>query len=377
MQHLSPPQSPYQEPTHDPRDVLQPQKSIRLYPWSALDTIERRNYLIKNLLEQGSLSVVYGESNSGKTFFALDIAAHISLGWLWQSRKTRKGNVLYIAAEGGHGIAERLEAFRKHYNLKQCGDMFVAMQTIILSGENNDCDQLIQKIKETKNVDLVVVDTLARAMAGGNENSSEDMGFFIRLCDKIREETGAHVMIVHHSGKDRDRGARGHSSLRAAVDTEIKVSQDNGIISAEIMKQRDGKTGDKLNFRLVQVEVGVDEDGDPMTSCVLEACDALVKTRQLSAQKRRALDILRTCIIEKGQKRIVQKDMGMRDCVRIDQYREYLKQENLSTSDKPDTVNKAITRAIDSLNHSLITGSYGDYIWIMDKEDKTPQSNSG
>ncbi|WP_158497197.1 AAA family ATPase [Micavibrio aeruginosavorus] len=354
-----------------------PKKPITLYPWPDLQAMERRKYLIKGLLEQGGMSVVYGESNSGKTFFALDIAAHMSLGWSWQDRKTRKGKVIYIAAESGLGIAERLIAFRNHHKLERYGELYLALRTILLVGENNDCDQLIEKIKETEDVELVVVDTLARAMGGGNENSSEDMGFFIRCCDKIREETGAHVMVIHHSGKDSSRGARGHSSLRAAIDTEIEVSQDSGVITAQVLKQRDGKLGDQFSFELTPIEIGEDEDGEPITSCVLSPCLIAPKEKKLSGQKRRALDILRNCIIDKGEKRQVRKEMPMVDCVTLSEYRDYLKREKISSSDKPDSENKAITRAIDQLNNAGITCSYTDYIWIVDRKDKSGQTNPG
>jgi hypothetical protein len=353
-------------------------KPLKFYPWPDLQAMERRKYLVKGLLEQGSMSVIYGESNSGKTFLALDMAAHISLGWSWRERKARKGKVVYIAAESGLGIAERLIAFRKHHKLEQYGELYLALKTIVLAGENNDCDQLIEKIKETDGVALVIVDTLARAIGGGNENSSEDMGGFIRCCDKIREETGAHVMVIHHSGKNSEKGARGHSSLRAAIDTEIQVSQIEGIVTAQVLKQRDGKIGDQFSFELTQIEIGVDEDDDPITSCVLNPSDLKPnkKKKRLAPQTRRALDILRNCMIDKGQNRHVRKDMPMVDCVTIVEYRDFLKRERITSSDNSASENKAITRAIDALNNQKITCSYGDYIWIVDRDDNSGQTYS-
>jgi RecA-family ATPase len=87
-------------------------------------------------------------------------------------------------------------------------------------------DLIAEVARQTdKRVVLVVIDTLARAMAGGNENASEDMGAFVRNVDRVRSATSAHTMIVHHSGKNKAAGARGHSSLRAATDTEIEIDQ--------------------------------------------------------------------------------------------------------------------------------------------------------
>ncbi|MEI2422068.1 AAA family ATPase, partial [Arthrospira platensis SPKY2] len=98
-----------------------------------------------------------------------------------------------------------------------------------------------------------MIDTLARSMAGGSENDSEDMGNLVRAADRLREEFGATVLFIHHSGKDATRGARGHSSLRAAVDTEIEVAGLEGTRTARVTKQRDFGTGEAFSFDLEAV----------------------------------------------------------------------------------------------------------------------------
>ena len=221
-----------------------PELSFPIYHWSELSKLRRRKYLIKGLLDQGGMSVIYGASNSGKTFIALDIACHIALGWAWQGRKTKRRAVVYIAAEGGLGIVERLNAFRIHKKLEGFADLYIIPSSLTLCGENDDLETLLSCLDAIPNIVLIFVDTVARALGGGNENSSEDMGAFIKNCDLIREHTKAHVSAVHHCGKDEGRGARGHSSLKAAIDTEIYVTQKEGVISAEVTKQRDGKTGE-------------------------------------------------------------------------------------------------------------------------------------
>jgi hypothetical protein len=125
-------------------------------------------------------------------------------------------------------------------------------------------------------VGLIVVDTLSRAMAGGNENSPEDMGALVRNLDTIRQHLPAHVAVVHHSGKDAARGARGHSLLRAATDTEIEVSREIGssTSSARVTKQRELELGDEFPFTLVPVELGANRRGKPVTSCVVHHDDA-------------------------------------------------------------------------------------------------------
>lgn len=337
------------------------------YAWEELEALPRRRALIKGLLECSAMSLVYGVSNCCKTFFVLDVALHIVLGRSWQEKRTRQGAVVYIAAEGGLGLKERLDAFSKDKQLDGYGPFYLIPCGVDLCNADDDTQELINQISAIDNVELVVVDTLSRAMAGGNENSPDDMGAFIGNCDKIREHTRAHLLIVHHAGKDSTRGARGHSALRAAVDTEIEVINDAGVITAEIKKQRDGKTGDQYCYELKPVALGKDEDGDDISSCVLVSTDERpAKKQKLSPQKSRALQILRTCLIEKGQTRYVRKEMPEVLSVKTDEYKEYLARENIVDSDEPDNIRRSISRIVTELNNGSITGTYGDYIWIPD-----------
>ena len=121
---------------------------------------------------------------------------------------------------------------------------------------------------------MIVVDTLSRAMAGGDENGPTDMTSFIANLDALRDVTGAHIMIVHHSGKDTAKGARGHSSLRAATDTEIELQVEQGIRTATATKQRDLEPQEPIVFQLKVHELGKDEDGDPVTTCTIQPADA-------------------------------------------------------------------------------------------------------
>ena len=104
--------------------------------------------------------------------------------------------------------------------------LYVVPEPIDLCRSTADADLLLKRIAELPTLSLIVVDTLSRAMSGGNENSPEDMGKFVTNCDRIRIASGAHLMVIHHTGKDDAKGARGHSLLRAAADTEIEVSRE-------------------------------------------------------------------------------------------------------------------------------------------------------
>lgn len=220
--------------------------------------------LIKGLLDQGAMSVVYGQSNVGKTFLTVDIGYHIATGLSYAGMKTTRGHVIYLSAEGGRSITKRLSALCMKYGTTADVDFHLLRSSIDLRRPDADLLPLIVAIKGLGvPVSLIVVDTLSRALAGGDENSSVDMGQIVTNFDKLREHTNAHLMVVHHSGKNQAAGARGHSLLRAATDTEIEVSE--GVIAAK--KQRDLDKNWSSSFTLDVHTLGVDEDGDPVTSC--------------------------------------------------------------------------------------------------------------
>jgi hypothetical protein len=225
--------------------------------------------LIKGLLDQRAFSVVYGESNSGKTFVALDMAYHVAAGVAWGRKKAQQGLAIYLAAEGGRGIFRRLAALKQAKGGENLPLVLIPCPVNLLNSEAdiNALLAIVRAVAADYGTDpsLVVVDTLSRVLAGGDENTSKDMGALIKNFDRVRAVTQAHLMVVHHSGKDKAKGARGHSSLRAATDTEIEIV--DGTI--KVTKQRDMDSSPPIRFKLETVDLGVDSDGDQVTSCVL------------------------------------------------------------------------------------------------------------
>tara|TARA_B100001989_G_C24550011_1_gene473716 strand:- start:1761 stop:3197 length:1437 start_codon:yes stop_codon:yes gene_type:complete len=355
---------------------VQAQKALPFYHWSQLANLPRRKYLIKGLLELGSMSVIYGASNTGKTFVALDMACHIAYGWEWQNRKTRAGSVVYIAAEGGLGIQERLKAFQIHNNITEYASMFIIPTNVCLCGEQTDLDALLSSVQDIPDIKLIVIDTLARAMGGADENTAKDMGAFIKNCDFIREETKAHVMVIHHSGKDEGRGARGSNSLKCAIDTEIQVTQENGIISANIIKQRDGKTGDIFSFELQAYEVDIDEDGDSIFSCALKCSKVEAHKQRLSGQANQTYLALCNLIIEKGIDFIPKKGMTAQRVVRLDDFKDHFFKAGIANTDEPDNISRAFNRQKNKLKELGYIGEWDGDIWLLDRSDKAGQTKN-
>ena len=232
---------------------------------------------VEGLLSTAQMSVVYGPSNCGKTFFMSDLCLHIALGKSWRGRDIDAGGVIYVAAEGAYGIRNRLAAFKQHYDIKDGIPFSVIPASVNMLDAEVDVTKLINtinmKAQEMGHVAIVVLDTLARVMAGGNENAAEDMGLLVINADKIRHATGAHVCFIHHSGKDESRGARGSSALRAATDTEIEIKKLGNISAATVTKQREMEIDGSFVFGLTVVEIGVNDRGRAVTSCVVREID--------------------------------------------------------------------------------------------------------
>jgi len=249
--------------------------------------------LIEGAVGRGAMVVLYGDSNSGKTFAAIDMGAAVARGVEWLGRPTDSGLVVYLATESPASVQTRLRAYQRHHRLRVPGFVIVRSPVNLYDG-TADTEAIINLVHELESehgtkVALIFGDTLARLVAGANENSGEDMGIVVKNVDAIRNATGAAFVLIHHSGKDAARGARGWSGLRAATDTEIEVTSDetSGTRTAEITKQRDlpGK-GDRIGFRLLPVELGVNRWGTPRGSCVVEPTVAPAKApraKRLSA----------------------------------------------------------------------------------------------
>jgi len=256
---------------------------LRYVAADAIATEEQRfdDELVEGVIGRQAMAVLYGDSNSGKTFLAIDICAHVASGRDWMGRRTRRGVVLYVACEAPGSVRQRVAAWRRVHD-EALSSLLIVESPINLFDGDAGADALVALIAEVEAlcgepIALVVVDTLARVAAGANENSGQDMGRVLARAEAIRAAAGAALLFVHHTGKDAAKGARGWSGLRAAIDTEIEVTADeaSGDRVAEVTKQRDlpGK-GTRIGFRLDVVPMGVNAWGAPRSTCVVLPADA-------------------------------------------------------------------------------------------------------
>ena len=265
-------------------------------------------HVIKGVLGPGELGVTYGAPKSGKTFFATDMSLHVAATLPWFGHRVKGGLVIYIASEMGRRAERRVRAWLDHH-LGDAGDRdlpFAIVPKVVNLLDELHVERLVATLESLTatrgQAALIVVDTLARSMAGGDENAAQDMGRAIAVADRLRDQFNTATMLVHHAGKDVSKGTRGSSALFGAADCQILVESDEaGGHVATVEWCRDGEAGERLGFWLRQVDLGTDVDDDTATTCVLlpsaEAAAKPVKPMRRDV----ALDALREAIGEYGE----------------------------------------------------------------------------
>jgi AAA domain len=236
----------------------------------------------------------------------------------------------------------------------------------------HDIDELIADIRAQlgqATCILIVIDTLNRSLAG-SESKDEDMSEYVRACDRLREAFEAAVIVIHHCGVEGNR-PRGHTSLSGAVDAQIAVKRDkSGSIVATVEHMKDGPEGDEIVSQLVVAEVGTDEDGEPITSCVVEPVAAGPKTAKpafsLPAAQKRALELLNDAIIRAGTIPQASDHIPPNTaCVTEAVWRQYCYDGMISDSHKPDSKRKAFKRVSENLLAAGRVGKWGELVWAI------------
>jgi hypothetical protein len=267
-----------------PAKETKPPKVVNIEAWDDIQD-EPVEWLIQGILPALSFSALYGPPGSFKSFIALDMAEAIATGRPWMGNSIdQQGAVLYLCGEGFGGMGARIKACQLHHDTPKGAPIYVVRHQLNLRSSQEDFNALIfavVQLVETTGIEfkLVIIDTLARAFGGGNENDSDAMGSFTISMGKIQEFLKCALMVLHHSGKDTTKGLRGHSSLLGAVDTQLEIlrfeDQAKGIIS--LTKQKDGQDGIRLGFEMVEVEIGGSSLGfDPTISLAVQASDEAV-----------------------------------------------------------------------------------------------------
>jgi hypothetical protein len=246
--------------------------------------------LVYGLLDLDSLAVAYGQPGAYKSFLALDLALSVSTGERWHEGRavTLAETVLYVAAEGANAFGDRIDAWNEAHGRYTDPPGFRVLPEAINLLDRNAVAALVEVVARVR-PGLVVVDTLARCMVGGDENSVKDMGQAIAALDAIRAATGCCVLVVHHGGKNRDAGARGSSALLGAADTMLEVTADDRTVGVTTRKQKNHP--DDARFRFTVTTFG--------KSVALVPGDG-TSADDISGKSLDVLDVLRSIEIAQG-----------------------------------------------------------------------------
>lgn len=282
----------------------EPLKNLFISESELLIATKPLSYLIHKHIEIDTLGVLFGDSNIGKSFIAIDLSMSVATGTNWNGLKTKKGIVLYVAGEGRRGIERRIRAWRDNHSYSHDSLFYLSKYNMTFIDEV--VASIVKSGKQLESthdspVRLVIIDTLARHI-DGDENSTRDMTKFVNLADQLKQSfTDTVVLIVHHTGKADKNNARGSYALKAACDFEIKCSAGE----LEFVKMKDGELPNPIEFKLIPTQVGISDEGEPVTSCHVEYGEKSFTNRvlkQLSRFETIALDALITVCKKENRK---------------------------------------------------------------------------
>ncbi|MBQ1539161.1 MAG: AAA family ATPase [Desulfovibrio sp.] len=251
-------------------EAVQPMKFATL---KEVATMVSEGYTVKWLLPAQGVVLLYGESGSLKSFSMFSCGVHISEGWSFDGRRVKRRPVYYLSLEGAGGQGKRIRGFnvwaQNAGKPELKGDFRFWLHGFALD-KLDQCNALIKAILDAGHQGaVVIVDTLSQSTVGLDENSSQ-MAEAIGNATMIANAIGGLVILIHHLGKDTSKGPRGHSSLVGNVDCAISVTKDNGGVLWTVKKSKDEAEGQTVWFKIHVVDLGLDEDGDPVTTCVTE-----------------------------------------------------------------------------------------------------------
>jgi RecA-family ATPase len=247
----------------DPGEIEPDQ--IEVYPTMAIGELMAMppiKFLVESLYTRHGFSVMWGPPGCGKTFLALDVALCVATGQDFHDMSVEQGSVLYIAGEGVGGIGKRVKAWieNRGVGVNENELPFYVLPTAVDFTNPADVEKLsatIQLLEERAGgFSLIVVDTVARALLGADENSATDIGKFVKSCDVLKQTYNTALIGIHHSGKDGSKGMRGSSALLGAVDTSIQIKKSGAQITMTTEKQKDAEPADDYFFEMQSAEVG-------------------------------------------------------------------------------------------------------------------------
>jgi 5S rRNA maturation endonuclease (ribonuclease M5) len=351
------------------------QAAITLAYFNDIGESVTKRWIIKGVIARGETSSWIAPPGKGKSALLTDIAIHVASGTDWRGfiSKERCG-VVYFALERADLVKRRLAAHARRNNLTNL-PIAVAGQVIDLMRPTCVSD-IVAAIRTAEkrfgcDVGMIVIDTFAKGIAasGGDEDKAKDQNLTLANLRKVQEQTGVHVAIVGHTGKDESRGARGSNAHVGDTDLMVQLRGD-AIKSAEIVKANDQPEGVLTRFKLETFELGRDEDGDAITTAIISAesfaGDSTGKNgpSKLSPAEKRGIEMLERAIVDSGQppplSNVFPQNIRV---VPLALWRSYCEKGGLTSGEAEGSFRKAFARVQVSLTTKSRIGIWEELVW--------------
>jgi len=318
---------------------------FKLLTGADLASLPPLKWCVRGVLPDQGLAALYGPSGCGKSFLALDLITALGEGRPWFGHRVEQKPVVYVALEGEAGVKVRVQAWETHHGRALPDAVRMVLQPFKLTDAQDVAELGTTILAAGGSGAVIILDTLNRAAPSSDENSSKDMGEILDAAKKLQGLTHGLVILVHHTGKNATNGMRGHSSLFAALDASIEVKRDGANRAWSIAKSKDGQDGGFHAFHLELIQLGRDEHGDPLTSCVCRPLDPAQaeRKRPLTPRQQEGITALYRSALEFGE----DTQDGQQVRVQLETWRaEFYK---TSTADGPDAKRAAFTRVRNDL----------------------------
>lgn len=342
----------------DVADVTDTKSRLTFLSPTECEDLPSRRYVIKGLLAEGDIGTIVGAPGAGKSLLAPYLGFMVARGDPAFGRRTRQGGVFYVAAEDGLGMRSRVRALREEHG-EVDGFKLVAGLSDLLTPKSEDLKELVAAIKRDR-PSLIIVDTIAVAFPGLEENDAKSMGRVVAVARHLAR-WGAAVLLIHHDTKDGANGLpRGHSILNGALDMNLYLKREDGAVTGKLTKNRNGSTDEKLAFTVATIPLGEDEDGDPITTALCreaDAADLADREVRLSPSVNAALKVFH----ELGDGAPVEESEWRLACV---------DGREVSAADNRDSRGKAFKRAAEELSRKGILVFHGGKYAVGDSPER-------
>ncbi|MET3968071.1 AAA family ATPase [Bradyrhizobium sp. S3.9.1] len=353
-----------------------PPSGIKLEYYADFSTAVAKDWIIKGVIAKGETSSWVGPPGVAKSALLVDLMTSAASGVEWRGHRSKgRVGVVYFALERGQLVKRRLVAHAMRSEEPLNLPIAVANQVVDLM--RAECvSAIVQAIRTAEAhygvpVGLIVIDTYNKGVAagGGDENSAKDQNTTLANLRRVQEQTGAHVALVGHTGKDEAKGARGSNAQLGDVDLMVQLADADGVRTATIIKSNDGAVGVLTVFKLDVVVLDQDEDGDDIMTAIVAKdefnTDKAKSRARLNKSQRRAMEMLERAINDVGKPGPLSSEYPQRiKVVTVEQWRETCWKGGLSPAGTKESADKAFRRAMADLGAMHRIGTWDGLVWI-------------